>query len=110
MALTDSQHSVPLVQQLLKLQHGQVLDAIDAVDEVECAVEEGEAGLRGGGATTSGGTRGVQEGETSLTGDWAHDATANVAEGDVGAQRWMEQLCDMGPLNAGRITVPFSWR
>ena len=54
-SLTDSQNSVPLKQQLLKLEHRQVLDAVHAVDEVQGAVKEGEAGLRegtGGRGTT----------------------------------------------------------
>ena len=45
--LTDSQHPVPLEQQLLELEHGQVLDAVDAVDKVQSAIEEGKASLKG---------------------------------------------------------------
>ena len=45
--LTDSQHPVPLEQQLLELKHGQVLDAVDAVDKVQRAIKEGEASLKG---------------------------------------------------------------
>ena len=48
MVLTDSQHPVPVVQELLELQHGQVLDAVDAVDEVKSAIKERKASLKGG--------------------------------------------------------------
>ena len=47
MVLTDSQHPVPVVQELLELQHGQVLDAVDAVDEVKSAIKERKASLKG---------------------------------------------------------------
>ena len=44
--LTDSQHAVPLEEQVLKLGQRQVLDAVHAVDEVQGAVKEGKPGLR----------------------------------------------------------------
>lgn len=39
--LTHAQHPVPLEEELLELYHGQVLDGIDAVDDVQGVVKQG---------------------------------------------------------------------